>query len=294
MSLHFEPISMTKQADYLKILDVCPVKVSDASFINLWSWKDAYGLNWAWTPDLVWVKQTQPQERLWAPVGRWETVNWTATFRAHFTDNPAFTRIPEKLLNLWQSSPGIKTAVQASRGHWDYIYSVPELIELKGNSYHKKKNLLNQFKKRYAFKYVPLDENALDMAIAMQENWCTWRDCESNETLDSENHAITKVLSNWHRLDRLTGGAIMVASDMVAYTIAEHLSPDTLLIHFEKGDSGYKGVYQAINQMFLENAGKTFQLVNREQDLDSEGLRQAKLSYNPVGFLKKFDVTVFV
>ena len=83
------------------------------------------------------------------------------------------------------------------------------------------------------------------------------------------------------------GGAIMVGTDMVAYTVAERFSADTLVIHFEKGNHDFKGIYQAINQMFLENAGQEFAVVNREQDLDSEGLRKAKLSYNPVGVSKK-------
>jgi len=62
------------------------------------------------------------------------------------------------------------------------------------------------------------------------------------------------------------------------------------VIHFEKGNQGYKGVYQVINQMFLEHSGNKFEFVNREQDLDNQGLRKAKLSYNPVDFLKKYRV----
>jgi hypothetical protein len=44
--------------------------------------------------------------------------------------------------------------------------------------------------------------------------------------------------------------------------------------------------------MFLANLPKGFKWVNREQDLGEEGLRKAKLSYNPVDFLKKYEVTV--
>ena len=69
------------------------------------------------------------------------------------------------------------------------------------------------------------------------------------------------------------------------------MTNDTLLIHFEKGSPEFKGVYQAINQMFLEQAGSGFESVNREQDLDNEGLRKAKLSYNPVGFIKKYKIS---
>ncbi|MFZ0484981.1 MAG: phosphatidylglycerol lysyltransferase domain-containing protein, partial [Desulfobacterales bacterium] len=72
--------------------------------------------------------------------------------------------------------------------------------------------------------------------------------------------------------------------------IAEQLSQDTIVIHFEKGNPDYKGAYQAINQMFLEHNGEQFDFVNREQDLGDEGLRKAKLSYHPVDFVKKYRV----
>jgi hypothetical protein len=82
----------------------------------------------------------------------------------------------------------------------------------------------------------------------------------------------------------------MVDGRMAAYTVGERLSSDTLVIHFEKADPAYKGVYQAINQQFLTHADPAFTLVNREQDLGDEGLRKAKLSYHPVDFVRKCTV----
>ena len=128
------------------------------------------------------------------------------------------------------------------------------------------------------------------MALAMQEDWCTWRDCESSEALSAENRAISKILDNWQTIYGLTGGALLVGQEMVAYTIAEQLSKNTIVIHFEKGNPDYKGAYQAINQMFLEHNGQQFDFVNREQDLGNEGLRKSKLSYHPVDFVKKYRV----
>jgi hypothetical protein len=84
----------------------------------------------------------------------------------------------------------------------------------------------------------------------------------------------------------------MVDGSMVAYTVAEALTPDTLLIHFEKGDTAYKGIYQAINQKFLANSASHYTFVNREQDLNDEGLRKAKLSYHPVDYLRKYRVAM--
>jgi hypothetical protein len=132
----------------------------------------------------------------------------------------------------------------------------------------------------------------VEQAMAMQTDWCTWRDCESSDILSSENRAIFRILKEWQQLAGLFGGALRVDGSMVAYTVAEALTRDMLLIHFEKGDTQYKGIYQAINQVFLANSAADYTFVNREQDLNDEGLRKAKLSYHPEDFLRKFRVTL--
>jgi len=198
-----------------------------------------------------------------------------------------FIRVPEPLVEEWAQIFGERVKIHESRGQWDYLYDIRELVELRGNRFHKKKNLLNQFRKKYDYHYRPFDSEIITLACEMQQDWCTWRDCESSETLLAENRAIARVLHNWNRLDGLSGGAIFVDGILIAYTIAEKLTEDTLVIHFEKGSEGYKGVYQAINQMFLESSGNGYTYVNREQDLGNEGLRKAKMSYNPVDFVKK-------
>jgi len=292
MPLKFESIQLEQQSDYLDILDSCPTKTSDYSFINLWAWADMYGLEWAWASDLVWIRQLRPQTRYWTPVGDWDGVDWQQALKENFGDSVHFGRIPEKLLRLWQQRDNLRLEALADRSHWDYLYSVADLAELKGRKYHKKKNLLNQFIKNYDYRYVSLSSGNIRLTTQMQADWCTWRDCAAEEALDSENQAILKIFDNWEQLDGLVGGALMVDTRMVAYTVAEALSDDTLLIHFEKGDAEYKGVYQAINQIFLQEAGQSYQTVNREQDLGSEGMRKAKMSYNPIGFIEKFNVTV--
>lgn len=292
MPLNFEPINLNKQNEYLKHFAECSQKASDYSLVNLWGWAEEYGLYWAWKDGLVWIKQTVPKNIFWAPVGRWEDILWEKCFHEFSGDRTEFTRVPEILVHLLKNHVGNRIIIEEARAHWDYLYSVTELITLKGNRFHKKKNLLNQFKRKYGFEYVPFGVDMVKKAMAMQKDWCTWRDCESSESLSAENMAIARILNNLEKLDTVTGGAIMVEKDLAAYTIAESLSEDTLVIHFEKGNQNYKGIYQAVNQMFLEHSGKEHQIVNREQDLGDEGLRKAKLSYNPVDFVKKYKVTL--
>ena len=288
----FEPISLNRQTDYLELLNSCPQVASDYSFLNLWAWADEYGLRWAWEDKFVWIRQTKPEDLFWAPVGLWDQIDWKAVFNDRQIRQTSFIRIPQKLVESWRTSLGGLATVEEERGHWDYLYTVEDLAELKGNRYHKKKNLLNQFVKKYEFTYVPFAPEMIDQAMAMQDDWCTWRDCESSEILSAENKSISRIFQNWDQLSGTLGGALLVDGAMVAYTVAEALTDETVVIHFEKGDTQYKGIYQAINQMFLAHSAGNFLLVNREQDLNDPGLRKAKLSYQPVEFLQKYRVTL--
>ena len=291
MSLQFEPMSLEKQADYLKLLARCPQVASDYSFSNLWGWAEEYGLSWAWQDDCVWIRQSRPEVLYWAPVGPWYDIDWGTRLVEGPPGPTVFIRVPDKLVEHWQTRFKDQATFEEERGHWDYVYAVSDLINLKGNRFHKKKNLLNQFVKKCTYTYVPLEPHLIGKAMAMQEDWCTWRDCESSDVLAAENRAVLRVFEHWGGLSGLLGGAIMVDNAMVAYTVAEALTPQSIVIHFEKGDTRYKGVYQAINQMFLAHSASDFLTVNREQDLNDEGLRKSKLSYNPLEFVSKSRVT---
>jgi len=290
MELHFEPIELNKQQDYQRKYEQSNVPASDYTFINLWGWAQEYNLEWAWTDNLIWIRQTKPEIRYWAPMGNWQTVDWTTTLKQLTEEHITFIRIPESLFEIWHKQLPNVVNIKETRGQWDYLYDVEELIQLRGNRFHKKKNLVNQFKRKYDYTYLPFDEGMIDRALALQAEWCTWKDCEANEILTMENRVIKKVLTHGSNFEQLIGGTLFVGNELVSYTIAEVVFDSYLVIHFEKGNPAVKGSYQAINQMFLEHNGQGYLQVNREQDIDDPGLRKAKLSYNPVDFIKKNSV----
>ena len=111
-------------------------------------------------------------------------------------------------------------------------------------------------------------------------------------SLQAESDVIFRVVGNWARLPGLMGGSLYVENRMVAFTIGEPLDETSLVLHFEKVQPDYKGVYQAINNAFARHAPEQFMVLNREQDMGEEGLRQAKETYNPTGFLQKSTVKV--
>lgn len=287
MSLSFSPVTLDRQPEYLEKLRQSPWAASDYSFVNLWGWGPAYELEWAWSDDLVWLRQKNGSENfLWGPVGHWDRDDWGEVLARNLPEGGNFIRVPQILADRWSEALADRISVDETRGHWDYLYSVSDLVELRGNRFHKKKNLLNQFLKKYDYRYVPLDAGQAQAALDTQEEWCRWRDCESDDTLEAENQAIIRVFEHWNDLENLMGGGLLVDEEMVAFTVGERMDDDHLLIHFEKGMIAFKGVYQAINQMFLAD-NEDFSFVNREQDLDDPGLRKAKESYNPVDYVRK-------
>jgi len=288
MNITFTPISLEGQGEYNQFLARCPQKPSDYSFVNLWGWSREYGLEWSFAEEAVLIRQTIPQTIYWAPIGDWGRIDWGG-LRTAMPQDACFIRIPEELMRVWTTVLD-RVDVQECREHWDYLYDVVELTELKGRKFHNKKNLLNQFLRENAAEFVLLDEKTVECALALQTDWFLWRNTENDQTLEAENRAIVKVMHDWSRLGGLIGGGIVVDDKMVAYSVAEALDENSVVIHFEKGCPNFKGIYQAINQMFLEHCCQGFRIVNREQDLGDEGLRKAKLSYNPIGFLKKYRV----
>ena len=63
------------------------------------------------------------------------------------------------------------------------------------------------------------------------------------------------------------------------------------IIHIEKANPEITGLYQMINQQFLIHEFEEAEVVNREDDMGLPGLRQAKMSYAPMDFARKYRVT---
>ncbi|PKL02691.1 MAG: hypothetical protein CVV55_03155 [Synergistetes bacterium HGW-Synergistetes-2] len=288
MSLTFSPLSIDMRSDYTPLFEKCSEKTSDYTFVNIWAWSDERKYELAFARDLFWPRVTSSAPVYWAPVGNWEATNWESVLPELFPDGMTFDRAPEKLAQLWSERLGDRVTLEEQRSEWEYVYSVEELVALRGNRFHKKKNLLKQFQREYVSEYKSLGRDDVEQILEMQQLWCEWKSCDDIPGLRAENHAISRVLKKWDLLPGLLCGALYVKDYMVAYAVGEPMTDDMVVVHFEKGLAEYKGVYQAINQSFLANSCSGFAWANREQDMGEEGVRKAKESYNPSHFLKKY------
>jgi hypothetical protein len=172
----------------------------------------------------------------------------------------------------------------ADRDNFDYLYRRQDLAMLGGRSYHKKRNLIKAFVSTNNYSAKPLRQEFLADALRVLDDWRAG----NNQAGDYD--AAHEALEQMDFL-QLCGGIYYVEERPVAYVLGEELTGmATFLIHFEKAVAGYKGLYQFINQSFASVLPEDYDIINREQDMGDQGLRQAKLSYRPSGFTEKFKV----
>lgn len=176
--------------------------------------------------------------------------------------------------------------VVEDRDNFDYLYMREDLVKLSGVKFHKKKNLVNAFISSYSYQAKPLLKQYVADAVTVLE---MWRHKKGNH---DDYSAAREALEKMEEL-QLCGVVYYVDGKPAAYILGEELGVgDSFVIHFEKAVSDYKGLYQFVNQSFAAIIPKKYKFINREQDLGIEGIRQAKMTYRPVGFVKKYRATV--
>ena len=283
----YGPVDIADREAYLPYFAALPQKTADYTFTNIWGWSEYFYLEWKESNGLCWIRQNPKNEesRLWAPVGDWNSVDWTTI--PDLRPGTVMIRVPEPLCNLLQEQLPDRVIIEETRGQWEYLYTQQALSTLSGKILHKKKNHVNAYRKLYGENYVVLQSEHMPQVLSLQQDWCEWRECEQSVALLAESDVVFSVLRQWDQLPGLIGGALLAEGKMAAFAVGEKLDDRTLVVHFEKGRPEFRGVYQAINYAFAKYAGEGFELIDREQDTDEEGLRQAKESYCPVGFLKK-------
>lgn len=174
--------------------------------------------------------------------------------------------------------------VWEDRDNFDYLYPRDKMADLAGRRLHKKKNLVNLFLRNNACVAKPLLEEYAGDALQILERW------RSQQETPGDYAAAREALENMEYL-QLCGGIFYVNDEPGAYVLGEELARGRVfVIHFEKAIVGeqLKGIYQYVNQAFASILPDQYELINREQDLGDPGLRQAKESYRPAGFVTKY------
>lgn len=183
----------------------------------------------------------------------------------------------------------------------DYIYKTDDLIELKGNAYHAKRNEINKFKKAYPdFRLETLDPKIHSIAINHLFNkWVSDRiKYMPKEEMDNfmdgiyqERLAVKRVLQDYEALG-LVGLVIFIGEELKGFTVGEQVREDTASVLIEKTDFEVLGCAQFIFREFCKVLKDKYntEYLNVGDDMGFENLKKVKMSYRPEKLAPKYTI----
>lgn len=296
MNLEFRPVEAEDIEKLTPFFNLRPNKTCDSVFLDSFLWRDFYQVRFAISDGkaIQWLMSMDGETHSAMPMCRqedlehyfYEMVDYfnqelKQPFKIYLADEEAVLT-----LNL---NPD-RFEVTEQEDLKDYLYDGEAMRTLSGKKLHKKKNHLNAFLKeydgRYEFRKLCCSDRYDVWNFLMK--WRENKGADVEEHLDPEVQGIHEILKNCSDLCVRMAG-VYIDGELEAFTIGSYNSLENMaIIHIEKANPEIRGLYQFINQQFLIHEFPNVALVNREDDLGLEGLRKAKMSYNPVGFARKY------
>jgi hypothetical protein len=278
---NFTPLTLDERDEMQAGLALLPDGVSEYSFANLFLFRNQYQYRVSRTPDgtLVLSGEKNGGKFFMTPGAIPDRGVLEELFKTH----DYWKGIPDSVLNPNRERLeewGI--AIAEDRDNFDYLYLRKDLAELAGKKYHKKRNLVNQFVNYYAHEQRPLKPELIPQAVWVLDRW------REDKGFNGDYAAARESLELFSALD-LQGAMYYISGEPAGWCLGESLAGGRMFaVHFEKAIDEYKGIFQYINQSFAASLPESFIHIHREQDLGDEGLRQAKLTYRPSGFVRKY------
>ncbi len=305
----FKDIELSDAQWIRELFSVPDYNSEDYNFTFQFLWKNTFRSKVARIGDLVLIQYNMDGRKSYLmPVGRADEHQVADIINSMLNENSLlgddgtlvfYGVLPSQMDFFEKNFAGRYTSEQIRMGA-DYIYDAQALKTLSGKKYQAKRNFANGFRRLYRWRFEPICESNMEECLQMNDEWCRRNGCGQDFWKNNEFCAVRVALNNYKALD-LDGGLLRVDGKVVAFTIGERTSSDTLLVHIEKALTEYRGAYQAMSQEFLgymdgvlreresiPEGTPAFTLVNREDDSGDENLRKAKMEYHPIEIKEKY------
>jgi hypothetical protein len=281
--MHSESLSLHHQPLLCDRLRAIEIPISEFSFPNLYLFRETHRYEVITVEEEIWVKGNSYDGHNYLMPTR-DVLEVDPDHLSWMTDTADHLYpIPDEWLSVF---PEDRYNRSFDEGDSDYLYRTERIATYAGKKLHKKKNLLNFFLKHYSHDAEPLTEKKVPDALAILDAWQT----ESGEKEESTDYdAAREALLLMEELV-LCGGIWYAEGRPSGYILGEEIAPDTFTLHFAKGLTQYKGIYQYIFSSFASVLPRKYTYLNMEQDLGKEALRHSKESYLPERKLVKWRV----
>lgn len=302
LPLRFTPVTAASIADIGKFAGCSGSMANDFTVGGIVMWADYFHYEYCIVDETLFIKgvsEVRPDLPAFSlPVGRMplrQAVRLIVDYCHHEGVMPRFSAVPADRL---------EELLAATGGHaeeltdWaDYIYDASALASLTGKKLGKKRNHVNRFvADNPGYRLEALSQLNIREA---REAYLEWIGRDAGPALEAasaiEESAQTLGVMDGYGCFPFEGALLRDGSGrVVAFTVGEVVG-DMLYTHIEKMNHEVAGAGEAINKFFammITERHQAVRYINREEDAGDEGLRRAKLSYQPAIILKKYDVTL--
>lgn len=285
----FKPVRLEDKILFDKHYEKYPPVHSDNLFTTMISWMKYGNYHYAFLEDkLIIMSKVDNQVRLRPPSGKRkkEVFDQVLKIAKEQTSEYPFSLIDVQTKDwLSKNYPNLEFIPYID--YFEYVYLSSNLAELSGSDYSKIRNRLNKFNRNFNYSVENITKENMDEISEFLKRWCLWKDCGSDPILENERTAIIYSMSHFFEL-KLSGIFMRINGNIEAIAVYEKMSPDTAVVHYEKGSPDFDGIYKAVNQETAKILQKDFTYINRQSDMNLPGLRKAKMSYRPHHMVEVF------
>lgn len=207
-----------------------------------------------------------------------------SNLRLHFTCVPK-----EHVLELVQRY-SMEVRITTHRRWKDYFYLAQDFVTYGGKKFSGQRNHVNKFKKLHPdYQFCTLGLSDMAEMLEFLHSYEARQLAKGTLIAKEELESVYNLLPHIEELGQVVGG-IKLDGKMIALAIGERCG-DQLIIHVEKADTDYEGVYPTMAQEFAKHfVDGNIRYINREDDAGDPGLRKSKLQYNPIYLIDKYDI----
>jgi hypothetical protein len=280
-----EKLNLNHRDMLYKRLKNINVKISEYSFANLFLFRNSHNYEIIVNQDDIFIKGiTYSGESYIMPCKVIEQNDLEKVKSLMKTHGYLFP-IPEEWLYLFNSD---EYSFSYDEGESDYISLIEDIKTYSGKKLHSKKNLLNQFESKYKHDALPLTSERIDDAKYILEQW---QESSGSIPEETDYYPCREALYLYDKLV-LCGGIFYADDKPAGFILGEEIHDSVFALHFAKGLSGIKGIYQYMYNRFAHVMPDEYCCFNFEQDLGLESLRKAKLSYKTSELIKKYRISL--
>lgn len=294
MIFEFKDITLEDKLKITNIYNTYQSRSCDNCFANNFLWSKSKNLKLCYFKNSIFYKNDQVDNVYTFPVGDdneiKEIIDLIISDCENFNEIK-FVNVKQEGIDFLKKNYGNRIVVNEIRGRQDYVYLTDKLINLSGKKLHSKRNHINKFLKLYDnYSFEIIDSNNINDCFDMLHKWKITNEIDQDAEKLVELNIAYDTIKYYFDLD-LEGGLLRVDNEVIAFAIGEMICDDTFCTHIEKALTDYEGSYTMINQLVARNIVQDRAVyINREEDVDSLGLRKAKMSYYPDLMVNKDEV----